>query len=61
LNNKTLCFLFGLLFLIACTDPEYKSSEEKASDLTKSLVKEMEQRDSLEALSADSLDAAKAK
>lgn len=43
--------------LIACSaEPPPKSSEEKASDLTRSLLKEMNEQDSLEALKSDTLE-----
>jgi hypothetical protein len=44
-----------LVFLSSCSGPKPKSSEEKAAEMTRELLKEMHEQDSLEALRADSL------
>jgi len=44
-----------LAFLASCSDSEPKSSEEKAAEMTRELLKEMNEQDSLESLHADSL------
>lgn len=43
------------VFLTSCSGPEPRSSEEKAAEMTRELLKEMQEQDSLEALQADSL------
>jgi len=58
---KSLYYLGGFVLLIACSDPGNKSSEEKASDMTKSLLKEMKQKDSANAAIADTSAAKKIK
>lgn len=52
---KIQLVLGAVLVFSACSGSTPKSSEEKASEMTKSLLKEMHKQDSIKALMADTV------